>query len=33
MQPYGALGIDRRVFHCAIDEHDVMAISQRSNAW
>ena len=25
---YGVLGIDRRVFHCAIDEHDVMAISQ-----
>ena len=26
-------GIDRRVFHCAIDEHDAMPISQRSNAW
>ena len=33
VQPYGVLGIDRRVFHCPIDEHDVMAISQRSNAW
>ena len=33
MQPCGVLGIDRRVFHCAFDEHDVKAISQRSNAW
>ena len=26
-------GIDRRVFYCAIDDHDVMAISQCNNAW
>ena len=33
MLPYGVIGIDKGIFHCAVDEHDVMDVGQRSNAW